>query len=110
VTHVEALLLIAGMTLVTFGVRYPVLVLVRRINLPEEAFRALRYVPVAVLLAIVAPAILMPAHQLDLGLHNPYLVAGVVAVAIAAWKKRLLYTIGLGMLVFLVWRWLVIPG
>ena len=44
-------LLVAGMALVTFGVRYSVLVLVGRMPLPQPLVRALRFVPPAVLCA-----------------------------------------------------------
>lgn len=100
------LLLIAGMTAVTFGVRYPVLVLVGKIPLPEAVFRALRYVPPAVLTAIIVPAVLMPNTEgtIELSLTNAYLVAGVVS-AIVAWRsKSLVLTIVIGMAVMLVWQ------
>lgn len=43
-------------------------------------------------------------------IYGAYLVGGVAAVCIAWWKKRLLYTIGFGMLIFFLWRWVVVPG
>ncbi len=92
------------MTLVTFTIRYPILALVGRINLPDSIFRILRYVPVAVLTAIIAPAMLMPSGSLDIDLHNAYLIGGLVAIGVAAWKKRLLLTISVGMLAFFAWR------
>ena len=43
----QEIILIIGMTLVTFAARYPVMVLIGRIQIPERAFKAfLRYVPV----------------------------------------------------------------
>lgn len=101
------LLLVAGMAAVTFGVRYPVLVLVGRIPLPDSVFRALRYVPPAVLTAIIVPAVLMPGGTVDLSPANAYLVAGIVS-ALVAWRtKSLLLTIIIGMVVMLVWRALI---
>ncbi|GAB4511699.1 MAG: hypothetical protein OHK0046_10140 [Anaerolineae bacterium] len=98
-------LMILGMMLVTFGVRYPVLALVGRLTLPEPVIRALRYVPVAVLTAIILPIMVAPENNtLDLSLNNAYLVAGVFAIVIAWWRKNLLLTIVLGMAVFLAWR------
>jgi branched-subunit amino acid transport protein len=100
-------LLVAGMAAVTFGVRYPVLVLVGKIPLPESVFRALRYVPPAVLTAIIVPAVLMPSGTVDVSPTNAYLVAGIVS-ALVAWRtKSLLLTILIGMAVMLVWRALV---
>ncbi|MEL6149567.1 MAG: AzlD domain-containing protein, partial [Chloroflexota bacterium] len=51
----EEFWLVLGMTAVTFGVRYPSLALVGRMQLPDSVIRALRYVPVAVLTAIIVP-------------------------------------------------------
>ena len=53
----DEVLLIVGMALVTFMVRYPVLALLGRLPLPDAVFRALRYVPPAGLPAIIIPAI-----------------------------------------------------
>lgn len=104
------LLLILGMGLVTFAVRYPVLVLVSKIPLPDRVFRALRYVPPAVLAAIIAPAVLMPDEKtISLSPSNSYLIAGIIAGIIAWRSKSLLLTILLGMVVFLIWRVLFPP-
>jgi branched-subunit amino acid transport protein len=98
-------LLVGGMAFVTFLVRYPVLLLVTRIPLPDRVFRALRYVPPAVLAAIVVPAILMPdGVTVDVSPTNAYLVAGIVSALIAWRTKNLLLTIVLGMLAFLLLR------
>lgn len=100
------LLLVLGMAAATFGVRYPVLVLVGKIPPPESVFRALRYVPPAVLTAIIVPAVLMPNPEgtLELSLTNAYLVAGLVSVVVAWRTKSLLLTIIIGMAVMLIWQ------
>lgn len=97
--------LVLGMTAVTFGARYPVLALVSKVGLPPALQRGLRYVPPAVLAAIITPAIFMPnGATLDISLSNAYL-AGGIAAGITAWRsKNLLLTLGVGMAVFLVWR------
>lgn len=98
------LLLILGMALVTFGVRYPMLAIVGRLQLPDPLLRALRYVPVAVLTAITVPAMLMPEGTIDIRLDNTYLIGGIIA-ALVAWRtKNLLLTIVVGMAAFLLWR------
>ena len=106
-TTTEEIILIFGMFLVTFLARYPLLVLVGRIQLPERVFRALRYVPVAVLTAISVPAALMPQGTINIAISNTYLYASIAAALIAWYTKNLLYTIGGGMLVFLLWRVLI---
>ena len=101
------IILIAGMALVTFLIRYPMLALVGRVTLPQPVIRALHYVPVAVLTAIIIPTMIMPQNEVDFTPANAYLAAGVFS-AIIAWRtKNLLLTIGLGMGFFLVWRAIV---
>jgi branched-subunit amino acid transport protein len=97
-------LMIFGMFLVTFGVRYPPLAIVGKLDLPENVIRALRYVPVAVLTAITVPAILMPQGSIDVGLSNAYFYAGIFAIVVSWRTKNLLFTIVLGMLFFFIWR------
>ena len=100
-------LIIFGMMVVTFGVRYPVLALVGRIELPKPVFRALQYVPVAMLTAISVPAVLMQNDQVDVTLDNAYLIGAIVAIIVAWRTKNLLWTIIIGMAVFLLWRALI---
>ncbi|MBC7870471.1 MAG: AzlD domain-containing protein [Chitinophagaceae bacterium] len=97
-------LLILGMMIVTFGVRYPVLALVGRIELPEPVIRALRYVPPAVLTAIIVPAVLLRDGQIALTLDNAYLIGAIAAIGVAWRTRNLLWAIVLGMGVFLLWR------
>jgi branched chain amino acid efflux pump len=98
------ILLILGMMLVTFGVRYPMLAIVGRLELPANVVRALRYVPVAVLTAIIVPAVLMPKGAIDIGIDNAHLVVALVAVIVSWRTKNLLATIVIGMGGFLLWR------
>lgn len=97
-------LLILGMAAVTFGVRYPVLAIFSRVQFPDVVIRALRFVPVAVLTAIVVPALMMPEQTLNLTLQNAYLIAGIISVGVAWYTKKLLPTIVIGMGLFLLWR------
>lgn len=100
-------LLIAGMAAVTFGVRYPVLALFSRLTLPAWVMRALRFVPLAVLSAIIAPAMFIPEGTLISGVETGALFAGVVA-ALVAWRtKNLLLTIIIGMAALWGFRLLV---
>jgi len=101
----DEFILILGMAAVTFVVRYPVLVLVGKIPMPDPVFRALRYVPPAVLAAIIAPAVLLGDDgSLALTPDNSYLIA-TLAAGLVAWRtKNLLLTIVIGMAVLLGWR------
>jgi len=100
-------ILIAGMFLVTFSTRYPVLSVLSKVPLPDPIFRALRYVPPAVLAAIILPTVLLPKGHLELQITNAPLVASLVAVLVAWRSKNLLLTIVLGMLALWGWRWLL---
>ncbi|MFM7428244.1 MAG: AzlD domain-containing protein [Elainella sp.] len=100
-------LLIAGMALVTFAIRYPVLGLSGRITLAPRFLQLLRFVPPTVLTAIVVPAVLMPQDALWLDFTNARLVGAIAAIAVGFWRKNLLLTIVVGMITFLVWQQVV---
>ncbi|MFQ3534873.1 MAG: AzlD domain-containing protein [Aggregatilineales bacterium] len=96
--------LVAGMALVTFAARYPVLAFFGKLNPPQYVLQALKFVPPAVLTAIIVPSVLMPEGELSLQSQNAFLVAGLSAALIAWRTKNLLLTIVLGMAVFWLWR------
>lgn len=100
----QLVLLILGMMAVTFGVRYPILALSGRIRMPNWLVRALGFVPVAVLSAITVPMILAPQGEFALSWGNEYLVAGVCSIVFVAITRHLLWTIVLGMTLFIVLR------
>ena len=99
-------MLILGMMAVTFGVRYPILTLSGRLRMPPWLVKALGYVPVAVLSAIVFPIMLAPEGHLSVSLDNAYLVAGVASIVFVAFTRHLLATIVLGMSLFLILRFM----
>ena len=103
----DEIVMILGMAAVTFGLRYPVLALVSRIQLPESILSALKFVPPALLSAIILPEIFIPDGSFQIDLRNSELVASMFAVLIARRTKNLMLTIILGIMVFLGWRWVV---
>lgn len=96
--------LLAGMALATMATRIPVLVALSRRTLPAGVERALRYVPPAVLAAIILPIVVLREGELHLAADNATLWASAASVLIAWRTKNLLLTIVLGMLVFLLLR------
>ena len=101
-------LLIVGMALVTFGIRYSMFAVAGRFTFPDELINALRYVPPAVLTAIVVPAVLMPnGSGINLSYTNAYLIGALVACLVGWASKNLLLTIVVGMAFFLGWQWIV---
>lgn len=93
-------ILIAGMFMVTFSVRYLLFAIAGRVHFPAWLSSALGFVPPTVLTAIIFPAVLMPKGELWLSPLNPWLLAASAAVLVALWRKDLLTTIVVGMLVF----------
>ena len=100
-------LLIFGMMLVTFLVRYLTLAFSDRITLAPSFLQLLKYVPPTVLTAIVVPAVLMPQDTLWLSYTNARLIGAITAIIVGFWQKNLLLTIVVSMASFLIWQWLV---
>ena len=88
--------------LLTFGMRFIFIYLLGRFELPETMRRALRFVPPAVLSAIVVPELLIRSGRMDVSLTNFRLLAGVVAVLVAWRTRNTLLTILGGMLALLL--------
>jgi branched-subunit amino acid transport protein len=84
--------------LVTYATRLSFILMWERLAVPPLLRRALRFVPVAVLTAIIFPEVLLPAGSLDLGLGNARLLAGLLAVVVAWRTKNVVWTILAGML------------
>jgi branched-subunit amino acid transport protein len=86
----------------TFGMRLSFIFLFGRFSIPGGVKQALRFVPPAVLSAIIAPALFMPNAVLDISIGNFRLMAGGVAVLVAWRTKNTLLTILSGMAALLI--------
>ncbi len=65
---------------------------------PAMAFqRALRFVPVSVLPALVMPALFYRNGELAMALSNERLLAGLLAIAVAVFSRSVLWTLSAGM-------------
>ncbi len=82
---------------VTYALRLSFIVLLGRVVLPEVLRRGLRFVPPAVLAAIILPELVLRQGHLDLAPANPRLLAGLLAGVIAWRTRNVLLTIGVGM-------------
>ncbi len=87
-----------AMGLITFALRVSFIALSDRLRLPPVVQRALRFVPVAVLPAIVVPAIVFREGALELTLSNEKLMAGLVASVVAWYTKSIIWTLLAGMI------------
>lgn len=90
-------LVIVDMGVITYAIRVSLILLLGRVQVPPLVQRALRFVPPAVLSAIIFPELLLPAGTLTLSPTNPRLLAGALAALIAWRTKNALLAIGLGM-------------
>ena len=84
--------------LITFGMRFSLIYLFGRFEIPETIRRALHYVPPAVLSAIIFPELFLQGGALDLSLGNTRLLAGLIAILVAWFTRNTLITILAGML------------
>ena len=90
-------LTIFGAGAVTFALRFSFIALLGRIQIPPPLGRALRFVPAAVLTAVVIQLLFYKNGALEVSLGNERLLAGLVA-ALIAWRTRnVLFTLGGGM-------------
>ena len=90
-------LTIFGAGAVTFALRLSFIALLGRKRIPPTLGRALRFVPAAVLTAVVVPLLFYENGALEVSLGNERLLAGLVA-ALIAWRTRsVLFTLGGGM-------------
>jgi branched-subunit amino acid transport protein len=90
-------LTIAGAGAVTFALRLSFIALLGRMETPLFLGRALRFVPAAVLTAVVIPLLFYDNGALAVSLGNERLLAGLVA-ALIAWRSRSVpLTLGGGM-------------
>lgn len=76
-----------------------------RVTIPRRVQEMLRYAPACALAAIVAPDFMLGTQgDIQLAVTNPKLLAGIVALAYYLWRRNMLQTIVIGMLVFTVLR------
>ena len=87
--------LVAG--LVTFATRLSFIALLGKVEVPPLLTRALRFVPAAVLSAIIFPELVVRGGAVDLSFGNARLLAGLVAALVALKTRSVAWTIGTGM-------------
>jgi len=102
--NIWLVMLIGG--LITFGMRFSLIYLFGKFEIPETMRRALHYVPPAVLSAIIFPELLYRNNVFDPSLSNTRLLAGIIAILVAWFSKNTLITILVGMATLLILQFL----
>ncbi len=90
-------LIMVAVGVLTFATRLSFIALLEHANIPHGVRRALRFVPIAVLSAIIAPELAAYNGALHLSLFNPRLLAGIFATVVAYKTKNVILTIVAGM-------------
>jgi branched-subunit amino acid transport protein len=102
--NIWVILLIGG--LITFSMRFSLIYLFGKFEIPETLKKALHYVPPAVLSAIVFPELFIQDGALNFQLTNIRLLAGLIAIITAWFSKNTLLTILVGMVALFILGWL----
>ncbi|WP_338925751.1 AzlD domain-containing protein [Mycetohabitans endofungorum] len=97
-------LAIIGMMIVTGVTRAAFLLGGERTVLPERVLRALRYAPAAALIAVVVPDVAMTPQGLSFALENHAWYGTVAGTLWFLWRRSMIQTIVVGMLVFTALR------
>jgi branched-subunit amino acid transport protein len=90
-------LVLLGIGAITFATRLSFILSSNRLRVIPWIQRALRFVPPAVLSAIIFPELLIREGMIDLSLGNERLIAGALAMLVAWRTRNVLLTIGAGM-------------
>jgi len=99
--NIWLVMLVGG--LITFGMRFSLIFLFGRFQVPETMRKALHYVPPAVLSAIILPELFYSSSDsLNLTIGNTRLLAGIIATLVAWYTKNTLFTILAGMAALLI--------
>jgi branched-subunit amino acid transport protein len=91
--------------LITFAIRFSLIYLFGRLHIPETVRQALRYVPPAVLSAIIFPELFFNEGTLNVSFENTRLLAGLIAILVAWVSRSTLVTIIAGMLALFLLQW-----
>ena len=103
--NIWLVMLIAG--LLTFATRLSFILLLDRIRVPDWFRGGLRFVPAAVLSAIIVPELTNPNGSLFISWRNPQLLAGAVAILVAWRTRNIVLTIVAGLAALLIFQTLL---
>jgi branched-subunit amino acid transport protein len=101
-------LLIFAVGAITYATRLSFIAFFARRDVPPLLAEALKHVPVAMLTAIVVPAVVfMPLGMLRIDPGNAKLIAALVAGGVAWWRQSAVLTIAVGMSVLWLLRYVL---
>lgn len=98
-------LLTCAIGVTTYLTRLSFVTIFGKREVPAFILRMLRFVPIAVLSAIIWPQLFLVHSTPDLSPTNPRWLAGLIAGLIAWRTRNVLLTIGIGMAVLWILQW-----
>lgn len=104
----KLLLVVVAMAVVTYLTRCIPLLAMSGRRLPTWLLRFLAGVPVGVLAAFAVPLIFAPEGRLDLGMRNLNLLAAIPCLAVALWRRSLVWAVVAGAAAMALLRLLLI--
>lgn len=100
----EVVITIAAMAVATFFTRFASPAMLGGSGISPRLNRFLKYVPTAILTALIAPTLFAPQGFIELSAGNSYLIAGMVAALLAYFRQPPIVTMGGGMVTMLAIR------
>lgn len=88
---------IVGMTVVTYLPRAIPLIALKDRKLPRFMVLWLQFIPVAILAALLAPSVLQYGGEWSFSWQNPFVVAAIPTILVAAKTRSLMLTTFAGM-------------
>lgn len=95
-------MIVAG--LITYIIRLSFIILLGRIQIPEQVQRALSLVPPAVFSAIIFPDLFLKDGNLAISFGNGRLIAGLLAIFVGWRTKNIVLTVLVGMIALTVFQ------
>ncbi len=93
-------LILLGMFVVTFGIRFVLFAKANKVVMPAFLDRGLKFVPVAVLTAIITPMVFVSNNSVHVSLDSPWVLGALFAFITGIWLQKQLLTIIVGVFVF----------
>jgi len=101
------LIMIIGMAIVTFIPRYIPLAVLSKFEIPDIIVDWLRFIPPAILAALLAPGILIIEGKLILTAQNIFLIVSLPTILVAIYKKNIFLTVLVGMSMVILLEYLL---
>lgn len=95
-------LIMISVGILTYLTRLSFVMILARWQTPAIIQRGLRFVPVAVLAAIILPELVLHSGARHITTDNPRLVAGMIAILVAWKTKNAAWTVLVGMSILLL--------